>query len=96
MDSYSSHRHDTSADKENRLVVLSGGFSGEGAAAVAEGPDREDDWLEQSIEEPTKTKTEMQPSKELQQMAQKFADVDEWEMEFEDVSLGGDSSPNRR
>ena len=36
------------------------------------------------------------PIRELLQMVKKFADVDEWEMEFEDVSLTGNSSPNRR
>jgi hypothetical protein len=87
--SYSSRRHATSGDKENRPVDLSGDFSG----AEAGNSEDEDDYdsLEQSIEEPKK-----QPTKEMKQIAKKFADVDEWEMEFEDVSLGVSSSPNRR
>ena len=81
---YSLRRHDTYGDKENRPVDLSGDFSG-----VEGSP--EDDSFEQSIEKPEK-----QLTKEMETIAKKFADVDEWEMEFEDVSLGGDSSPNRR
>jgi hypothetical protein len=81
---YSSRRHDIYSDKENRPVDLSGDFSGvEGSL--------EDDSFEQSIEKPEK-----QLTKEMEMIAKKFADVDEWEMDFEDVSLGGDSSPNRR
>jgi hypothetical protein len=80
--SYSSRRrHDISGDKENRHVDLSGDFSGS----------LEEESLEPSIEEP-----KMKPTKEMELIAKKFADVDEWEMEFEDVSVGGNSSPNRR
>jgi hypothetical protein len=82
---------DISGDKENRPVDLSADFSG-GEAGNPGDEEDDDDSLEQSIEEPAKTK----PTKEMAQLAKKFADVDEWEMEFEDVSLGGNSSPNRR
>jgi hypothetical protein len=80
----SSRRHDIYGDKENRPVDLSGDFSGVGGSS-------EDDSFEQSIEKPEK-----QLTKEMEMAAKKFADVDEWEMDFEDVSLSGDSSPNRR
>jgi hypothetical protein len=81
---YSSRRRDTYGDKENQPVDLSRDFSGvEGSS--------EDGSFEQSIEKPEK-----QLMKEIETIAKKFADVDEWEMEFEDVSSGGDSSPNRR
>jgi hypothetical protein len=79
---YSSRRRDTYGDKENRPVDMSGDFSG--VERISEG-----DSFEQSIEKPEKQRT-----KEMEMMAKKFADVDEWEMDFEDVSLGGDSSPN--
>ena len=81
---YSSRRRDISGNKENRPVDLSGDFSG-----GEESP--EDDSLEQSIEEAA-----IPVTKEMERFAKKFADVDEWEMEFEEVSLGGNSSPNRR
>jgi hypothetical protein len=87
--SYSSRRRVIYGDKENRPGDLSGDFSGTGVANL----DGEDDLVEQSIED---AQTKIKPTKELQQIAKKFADVDEWEMEFEDVSLTGNSSPNRR
>ena len=82
------HRRDISGDKENRPVDLSDAFSG-GEGSLAEGGE---DSLELSIADVEKKK----PSKEIASIVKKFADVDEWEMEFEDVSLGGNSSPNRR
>ena len=81
---HSSRRRDIYDDKENRPVDLSGDFSGVERSS-------EDDSFEQSIEKPEK-----QLTKEMEMVAKKFADVDEWEMDFEDVSLGGGSSPNRR
>ena len=83
---YSSRHRDSSGDKENQPVDLSDAFTGAAAS-----PEEEDLVVEPSIEE-SKTK----PTREMQTIVEKFADVDEWEMEFEDVSLGGNSSPNRR
>lgn len=87
--SYSSHHRAASGDKENRPGDLSGDFSGAGVG----NSDGQDYSVEPSIED---AETKIKPTKELRQMAKKFADVDEWEMEFEDVSLTGNSSPNRR
>jgi hypothetical protein len=86
---YSSRRRDTYGDKENRPVDLSGDFSG--AERENTEVSYEDDSLVQSVEEPEK-----QPAKEMESIAKKFADVDNWEMEFEDVTLGGNSSPDGR
>jgi hypothetical protein len=87
--SSSSRRHTLSGDKENQPGDLSGDFSG-ARVGISDG---EEDSVAQSIED---SHTKIKPTKELLQMAKKFADVDEWEMEFEDVSLTGNSSPNRR
>ena len=81
--------HDVSGDKENRPVDSSDAFSGGEEGSRVEGIE---DSLELSIEDVEKPK----PTKEIRSLVKKFADVDEWEMEFEDVSLGGNSSPNRR
>ena len=78
---YASHHRDTIGDKENQPVDLSGDFS-----SIAS---PEEDFIEGSP-------VNLQPSKELQAIAKKFADVDAWDMEFEDVTIGGSSSPNRR
>ncbi len=78
---YASRHQDTIGDKENQPADSSEDFSSITSP--------EEDSIEESL-------VNTQPSKEMQAIAKKFEDVDAWDMEFEDVTIGGSSSPNRR
>lgn len=70
-------------DKENDSV----------AAMSDDGEDSEDEGLRmRRARSRTKEVRDVAVSKELEAVRKKFAEVDEWEMEFESVDLGGTSS----
>ena len=85
---YASRHRNASSNKENRPDDLSGDTSG-----AAD----EDETLEFDEGEVAQ-KEKQRPAKELEKAKALFADIDDWDMEFEDLSAEGlvSSSPNRR
>ena len=83
---YASRHRNASSNKENQQDDLSGDISG-----VVD----EDGTLEFDEGEVAQ---KQKPAKELEKVKALFADIDDWDMEYEDVSAEGlvSSSPNRR
>jgi hypothetical protein len=81
-------RSDANADKENHNHDSSFALGGSNASSDAES----DAGLDRGVRAKSRGLKEVVKSKEIQAARQKFQEVDEWELSFESVDMGGTSS----